>query len=328
MNENLSQEEVDALLNGVDSGAVKTDVDKQAFDGEVIPYDLGQELSIRGCMTTLNMVNERFTRHFKNSLLSMLRRVTEVTVKEITTIKFSEYISGIPSPSNINMITIKPLNGTALFVIDPKLIFTTVDIFFGGEGRFSSNDEERDFTPAENRIVQLMLNLSFTDLKKAWETVVDLDYKYVRSETNPQYINVISPTEVVVLSTFEITIEGCEAGEFQMVIPYNMLEPLEDLFDNGRQSSQTKVDQNWLRSLKDEIKQAVVEIDCSIAHTKLTLGEVLKLSPGDVIPIKFSDVVTVRAAKTPIFKATLGASNGKNAVRFIEAIKRPNYTRN
>ena len=325
MNEHLSQDEIDTLLNGVDSGDVETSSDIMDT-GDAESYDLGsQDRIIRGRMPTLDMINERFIRSVRISMFNMLRRTTEISTTGVKMVKFSEYVRSLFMPTSLNLIHINPLRGTGLCVIDPNLVFATVDNFFGGDGRYHTRIEGREFTPTENRVVQILLDLLFSDLKKAWQPVMDLNFEFQSTEINPQFANIVSPTEVVVVSTFKMELEG-GGGEFHIVMPYSMLEPIRELLDTGMQSDQVNVDHRWSNTLKEEMKLASVEIDCSMGHTKLSLGEVLNLNDGDVIPIDLPDVVTVRAAQVPIFRGTLGNSNGKNAIQFVEAIARPEYS--
>lgn len=325
MNDILSQDEIDALLNGVDSGDVDTEADDLVADGEAASYELGsQDRIIRGRMPTLDMINERFARHLRISMYNMLRRTIEVTVVGVSMVKFSEYVRGLFMPTSLNLVSINPLRGTGLFVIDPNLVFATVDNFFGGDGRYHTRIEGREFTPTENRVVQILLNLLFADLSKSWEPVLKLDYKFINSEINPQFANIVSPTEVVVVQKFKMELEG-GGGEFHVVMPYSMLEPIRESLDAGMQSDQAHTDSRWTGSLKEELKQAVVEIDSTLCQIKMTIAEVLNLSEGDVIPIDMPDLVTVRAQKIPIFKGTLGNSNGKNAVQYVTPITRPEY---
>jgi len=324
VNEHLSQDEIDTLLNGVDSGDVETESDIMDT-GDAESYDLGsQDRIIRGRMPTLDMINERFIRSVRISMFNMLRRTTEISTTGVKMVKFSEYVRGLFMPTSLNLIHINPLRGTGLCVIDPNLVFATVDNFFGGDGRYHTRIEGREFTPTENRVVQILLDILFKDLASAWDPVIKLDFQFQSSEINPQFANIVSPTEVVVISTFKMELEG-GGGEFHIVMPYSMLEPIRELLDNGMQSDQVTVDHRWINTLKEEMKQANVEVDSSMAHTKLTLGDVLNLKDGDVIPIEKPDLVTVRAANVPIFRGILGNSNGKNAIQFIEPIARPDY---
>ncbi len=325
MNEHLSQDEIDTLLSGVDSGDVDTSSD-DLDTGEAESYDLGsQDRIIRGRMPTLDMINERFIRSVRISMFNMLRRTTEISTTGVKMVKFSEYVRGLFMPTSLNLIHINPLRGTGLCVIDPNLVFATVDNFFGGDGRYHTRIEGREFTPTENRVVQILLDLLFEDLAKAWKPVLELEFQFQSSEINPQFANIVSPTEVVVVSTFKMELEG-GGGEFHIVMPYSMLEPIRELLDTGMQSDQVNVDHRWINTLKEEMKLAYVEIESSMGHTKLTLGEVLNLNDGDVIPIEVPDVVTVRANNVPIFRGVLGNSNGKNAIQYVEPISRPDYS--
>ena len=270
------------------------------------------------------MINERFTRYISTSMHNMLRRTVEINVIGVSMVKYSEYVRELFMPTSLNLVNIDPLHGTGLFVIDPNLVFATVDNFFGGDGRYNKRVEGQEFTPTENRVVQLLLERLFEDLAKSWEPVMKLGFKCLNSEINPQFANIVSPTEVVVVQKFKMDLEG-GGGEFHVVMPYSMLEPIRELLDTGMQNDQVNVDQRWTSSLTEELKQAVIEIDSSMCHSKMTIAEVLNLNEGDVIPIDMPDVVTVRAAKIPIFRGVLGNSNGKNAVQFVTPITRPDY---
>ncbi len=325
MNENLTQDEIDTLLHGVDSGAVDTTPDA-LMDAEVTPYDLlSRDMGVSGRMPALDMVNDRFIRNMHSSLFNMLRRTAEISLVGVSMQNFSEYVKTINKPANINKISVKPLRGTGLFVIDPQLVFTTVDNYFGGDGRYQGSSEGRDFTPTEMRIIQLLMKISFADLQKAWEPVAKLEYGYIGSETNPQFVNVINPTEVVIITSFKIELGG-GGGEFQLVIPLSMYDPIRELLETGAPATEEVVDPRWRRALTDEMKSATVKLDSFMGHTQLSLGEILNLNPGDVIPVKLPELVTVRAAKIPIFRGALGISNGKNAISYVESIPRPDYS--
>jgi len=324
VNENLSQDEIDTLLSGVDSGDIDTESSEPELEsGEVKLYDFaGNDRIIRGRMPTLDMINERLIRMLRISMFNMLRRTTEVTAIGVSMVKFSEYSRELIMPTSLNLIDINPLRGTGLCVIDPKLVYATVDNFFGGDGRYDSRTDSTEFTPTEDRVVQLLLNLIFDDLKKSWEPVMALDFKFQSSETNPQYANIVSPSEVVVVSKFQIDLEG-GGGEFHIVMPYSMIEPIRELLDVGVKKDQDENNARWASSLKEEMKQAMIELDSSMPLTKLTLAEVLNLNNGDVIPFEMPDLVTVRVGDVPVFRGMLGRSNGKNSVQFVASIPRP-----
>lgn len=326
----LSQEEIDALLTGVSSGDVDTGgpseeiaIEGQGLDVRIYDFT-AQERIVRGRMPTLEMINERLARHLRVSLFNLLRRSSDITVGAIQMTKFSEYVHSLFVPTSLNLIHIKPLRGIALILFDPKLVFILVDNFFGGEGRFHTKIEGRDFTPTETRVVRLVLDLIFKDLKDAWDPVLKINFAYLGSEVNPQFANIVSPSEVVVISTFHVDLEG-GGGDFHITIPYSMLEPIRELLDVGTQPDREERDERWMQALRDEIKNAKIEISSTLTEVTLTVSELLELRVGDVIPIDLPKTVNLQAEGIPICKAVLGASNGSRALKITEFIKRPSH---
>ena len=177
-------------------------------------------------MPTLEMINERFARQFRVSLFNLLRRSPEISPASIQMTKYSEYIATLFMPANMNMVRMRPLRGTALFTLDPKLVFSVVDNFFGGGGRFPPKVEGRDFTATEMRVITLVLDLAFRDLREAWAPVLKVDYERIGSEINPHFANIVSPSEVVVVSVFQIELEGGGAS-FTLPCPTPWWNPFE-----------------------------------------------------------------------------------------------------
>lgn len=198
-NDLLSQDEIDALLHGVDNGDVNTEDDIAAHDGVAREFDFtSHDRIVRGRMPTLEMVNERFARRMRVSLFNMLRRSAEISVGGVQMLKFSEYVHSMFVPTSLNIVRVKPLRGTALCVFDPKLVFIIVDNFYGGVGRHAKI-EGREFSLTEQRVIHMVLNDAFTDLVEAWKPVLPVDFQFVSMEVNPQFANIVSPTEVVVV---------------------------------------------------------------------------------------------------------------------------------
>ena len=327
VNDLLSQDEIDALLHGVDGGDVDTESDEHPLDGSIRDYDFASEDRIvRGRMPTLEMVNERFSRHFRISLFNMLRRSAEISVGGVEMMKFSEYVHSLFVPTSLNMIRVKPLRGTGLLVLDPKLVFIIVDNFFGGDGRYHAKIEGREFTPTEQRVIQMLLELAFKDLHAAWAPVMQLDFEFLNSEVNPQFANIVSPTEVVVCSKFHVELEG-GGGDFHVTLPYSMLEPMREILDAGVQSDRSDVDERWMVALREEIKGAEVELSSTLAEAQMTLRDILKMKPGDVIPIEMPELVTIRAEDVPVFRGTLGAAHENLAIKIKGQVPRLNLSR-
>ncbi|MEL0068246.1 MAG: flagellar motor switch protein FliM, partial [Gammaproteobacteria bacterium] len=262
MSDLLSQDEIDALLHGVDDGDIDLEDDNSA-SGDARSYDFSaQDRIVRGRMPTLEMVNERFARHMRISLFNMMRKSAEISVNGVQMIKFSEYVHSLFVPTSLNMVRIKPLRGTSLFTFEAKLVFTLVDNFFGGDGRYHAKIEGREFTPTERRIVHLLLNQIFLDLAEAWAPVYKVNFEYLDSEVNPAMATIVSPSEVVVISSFTIELEG-GGGNFHVCMPYSMLEPIREKLDAGVQTDRDDVDFRWLQSLRDEIMAVDVDLDAT-----------------------------------------------------------------
>ena len=317
----LSQDEIDALLNGVDSGAVNTTAEEQVSPDGTRKYDFtSQDRIVRGRMPTLDMINERFARNFRISLFNLLRRSPLITVEAVRMSKFNEYVHSLFMPSNLNMTKLRPLRGTALIVMNPKLVFTLVDNFFGGDGRWHAKIEGREFTTTEMRVVRKVLDLVFKDLEEAWTPVFKVQFEYVGSEMNPQFANVVTPSEVVVVSSFQIELEG-GSGELHVMLPYAMVEPIREILDSGMKSDVSDRDERWINSLREEMKSASVVIESTLAQTELTVRELLALQPGDVIPMEIPSVVAAKVEGVPVFRGRFGMSRGMRALQVLEPIR-------
>ncbi|MBV0934021.1 flagellar motor switch protein FliM [Marinobacterium weihaiense] len=319
----LSQDEIDALLHGVDDGDVDTDEEPSGGSEDGIePYDLAShDRIVRGRMPTLEMINERFARHTRISLFNLLRRTADVTVGGIQVMKYGDYIHTLYVPTSMSLVKAHPLRGTALFIMDARLVFRLVDQFFGGDGRHAKI-EGREFTPTETRIVHKTLQQLFHDLQEAWRPVYPLQFEHVGHEVNPAMANAVNPTEVVVVSTFQIDLEG-GTGELHITMPYAMLEPVRDQLLSGVQTTEEQKDERWLTALRRDIMMATLELDLKVAERELTLRDIMELEAGDIIPVEMADSLSLNANGIPLFNCQLGTSRGNLAVKIKDTIKRP-----
>ncbi|MCP4994531.1 MAG: flagellar motor switch protein FliM [Gammaproteobacteria bacterium] len=310
----LSQDEIDALLHGVDGGDVDTETSDE-FDGETRSYDFAsQDRIVRGRLPTLEMINERFARYFRTSLFNMLRRTADISVSGVQMLKFSEFVHSLFVPTSLNMVRVAPLRGKGLCVIDPKMVFSVVDSYFGGSGRFHTKIEGRDFTPTENRVIRMLLDLLFVDFKEAWKPVLPVTFEYLSSEVNPQFANIVSPSEVVVVTSFHIDLDG-GGGDMHMCLPYSMVEPIRDLLDAGVQSDRGDKDDRWEQSMREEILAAQVEIHSTLAQTEVLMSDIKDLKVGDIIPLDIADTVDVCIDEIPVFSGHVGVSQGNYAIK-------------
>ena len=316
----LNQDEIDALLKGVDDGAVPTTPPPEE-PGKVRDYDFATPIRIvRGRMPTLEMINDRFARLFRIGLFNMLRRTPEIAVAPVKVQKFTEYTQNLPVPSSLNLIKINPLRGTGLLTLDATLVFAIVDNFFGGNGRYAKI-EGREFTLTEGRIVQMVLRQAFADLTEAWSICSAINIEYINSEINPHFANIVSPSEIVVVTSFKIELDG-GGGELHVTMPYAMIEPIRDLLDSGMQSDRMEHDENWNRTLREEIEEAEVELVPVLGHSTLSLGRLVDLKPGDVIPCDFDGEVTLFAEGVPVLRGGYGLSRGQQAVKVSQRVMR------
>ncbi|MDZ7804169.1 flagellar motor switch protein FliM [Thiohalophilus sp.] len=321
VNDLLSQDEIDALLHGVDSGDVDTEDDFSAHDGVPRGFDFAShDRIVRGRMPTLEMINERFARKFRISLFNMLRRTAEISVGGVEMMKFSEYVHSMFVPTSLNLTRVRPLRGTALVVFDPKLVFIIVDNYYGGVGRHTKV-EGRDFSATEQRVISTVLEDAFNDLVEAWKPVLPINFEFMNMEVNPQFANIVSPSEVVVVSRFHIELDG-GGGDFQITMPYSMLEPIRELLDAGVQSDVSERDERWAHALREDIKSAEVNLSATLTEARMSLAEVVKLKAGDVIPIEMPELVTVRAEDIPVFRGKYGVHDNNMAIKIVEQVER------
>jgi flagellar motor switch protein FliM len=315
----LSQDEIDALLHGVDDGDIEPEDDIDATG--VKSYDLtSNDRIVRGRMPTLEMINERFARYMRISMFNFLRRSADVASGGVQIMKFGEYVHTLYVPTSLNLVKMRPLRGTALFIMDAKLVFKLVDNFFGGDGRHAKI-EGREFTPTEVRVVQIVLSQIFNDMIEAWAPVTKLEFEYVGSEVNPAMANIVSPSEVVVVNTFHVELDG-GGGDFHLTIPYSMIEPMREVLDAGVQSDIDDVDERWMQSLREDILEARVPMHGTLVERDITLREVAELKAGDVIPIDMPEYFTLQANGIPLFLGKLGISNDNLAVKVIDQVHR------
>ena len=309
----LSQDEVDALLKGV-TGEVEEEGPEESESG-VRTYDIGkQERIVRGRMPTLEIINERFARLLRIGLFNFIRRSAEISVSPVKVQKYSEFIRNLVVPTNLNLVRIKPLRGTSLFIFDPNLVFLTVDNLFGGDGRFHMRVEGRDFTPTEQRIIQRLLELVMEEYQKCWEAIYPVEFEYIRSEMNPQFANIATPSEVVVVTTFKIEL-GEGGGDFHICMPYAMIEPIRDTLSSSMQGERLEVDDRWLKLLAQQVQMAEVNLVANLGSTNITLRQILDMKAGDVISLDIPEAIVAEVDGVPILECKYGVLNGQYAIK-------------
>ncbi len=315
----LSQEEVDALLRGVTGDQ---DEDKVVEDSSGIrPYNLAtQERIVRGRMPTLEIINERFARLYRIGLFNFIRRTAEISVGSVRVSKYSEFIRNLVVPTNLNLVHMKPLRGTALIVMDPNLVFLIIDNLFGGDGRFHTRVEGRDFTQTEQRIILRTLEIVFENYAKSWEPIFPIEFEYVRSEMNTQFANIATPNEVVVTTSFTIEL-GEVSGDMHICTPYAMIEPVRDILTSSVQGETLEIDKRWIRLMTQQLQTAEVEIVANLGTANSTVGGILNMKEGDILPLNIPEFIEARVDGVPIMECSYGKFNGQYALKVEKMVQ-------
>jgi flagellar motor switch protein FliM len=315
MNEETTQNEETTPVEEKTTGKASSSV--QAYDFE------SQERTVRGRIPTLELINERFARNMRVTLFNFFRHTVNFTVKKNQVLKFNEYTKTLKIPTSINIIKMYPIAATMLFIFDSELVFSIVESFFGGDGRFDKKTDARDFTPTETRIVQRIIELAFVDLKEAWKGLMEVEFEYQATEVNPSMATMVSPTDVVIVSEFGIEVEA-GGGSFYLAIPYSMLEPLKEVLDSKIHSEHGKsTDERWEKALQAEILDVKVDVSSKLTEVNMSMKDLIDLQAGNIIPFEMPSILTVCVQGIPTFHATYGNFNDHAALRIVETIQRP-----
>ncbi len=319
-NDLLLQDEIDALLSSV-SGEADDTASKSRSEQRIRPYDPStQHRIIRERLHGLDLINERFARQFRISLFNLIRRNADITVESMRYQSYSNFSRNLPVPTNINLVNMQPLRGTALVVFPPNLVFMVVDNLFGGDGRFLTRSEGREFTSTEQRIIRRLLTLATDAYQDAWKSIYPLQISYLRSEMQAKFANITSsPNEIIVNTSFHLEV-GSMASDFQICFPYSMIEPLRDMLTNPSSDSQNQRDGSWNRRMAGEIRHTEVQLVADFVAVPSRIGEVLSLKIGDVLPIELPETVTAKVDGVPVMECAYGSLDEHRALRILRII--------
>ena len=318
----LSQDEVDALLEGITGESQKPDVAEEPADG-VRNYNLAsQERIVRGRMPTMEIVNERFARNARIGLFNLIRKSPEVSIGGIKMHKYSAFLREIVVPTNFNIMTVRPLRGAGLIVLEPNLVFAVIDAMFGGAGKFHTRIEGREFSPTEQRVIQRMLECICAEYKKAWIGIYPLELEHQRSEMQPQFANIATPSEVVVSSSFTFEF-GDSSGSMHLCIPYATLEPIRDVLYTTVQGDASEPDRRWVSLLKTEIQSAEVTLVAELAKAEATVEQLLALKAGDFVELDIEQLIQAKVDGVPVFDCHYGTSSGHYSIKIDQLLTNP-----
>ncbi|KPJ62097.1 MAG: flagellar motor switch protein FliM [Deltaproteobacteria bacterium DG_8] len=324
MSKVLSQDEVDALLKGISGGEIETEGDKSADTSGLKVYDLtSQEKIVRGRMPILELINDRFTRLIRSSLSSSLRKPVGATVISNEMMKYGDFLKALPVPTSLHIFRMEPLRGNIILVLESKLVFCLVDIFFGGSGAETFKVEGREFTSIENRLVNKIVKLMIDDLKEAWKNIQPISLHFVRSEVNPQFATIVSSDEIVIIISFELEMEST-TGKVTLCIPYATLEPIKDKLQGGVKSEQLEADTIWAESFRMQLRDVPVEVVVELGKAVVRGKEMLNLNVGDVIQLDTysNDKLKVRVGGIVKFMGYPGSYKGSQALQISTIFER------
>ncbi len=311
----LSQDEVDALLKGITGESQKPESAEEVNKTEGIrDYKIAsQERIVRGRMPTMEVVGERFARNIRLGMFNFIRKSPEVSIGGTKVIKYSAFLREIAVPTNFNIVSVKPLRGSGLIVCDPSLVFAVIDALYGGNGKYHTRIEGRDFSPTELRVIQRLVECIIAEYRKAWAGIYPVELEYQRSEMQPQFCNVASPSEVVVTTSYMLEI-GETSGAVHICIPYSTLEPIRDVLYSSIQGD-AEPDQRWVKLLRSQLQSADLPLVAELATARATVEQLLSFKPGDFIELDLLPMIQAKVDGVPVFDCSYGTSNGRNAIK-------------
>ena len=283
-----------------------------------LPYvfDKMQHVSRRR-MPTLELIHERFARTARLTLFNMVRRSVEVDVKLPELKPYSAFVAGFPERTNINLVNIRPLRGVGCWIIDPQVVYITIDNMFGGEGKLPPKITTKEYTAIELRIIRRLVDSLLAEYEKAWKPVHEIKFDFLRQETSFQFARITDNEEMVLHCGFTVDING-RKGSVDLCIPFWVLEPIKTLLFSQMQAFQADEDSTWTDNLRTEVQVANVQLVAVLARKEGTLGEVLSFNVGDLLPIELQDPLTVLVDGLPMIKGAYGVRNGRYAVKVGE----------
>ncbi len=319
----LSQVEVDALLKGLSNGDIQTEVETdEEFTGEVRSYDFSdQEKTYRATLPTLEMINEKFSRAAGGPIFNLLRKSVDVNPGGVKTMRYEEFIKNLQMPSSLNIFSLSPLRGHGLLVLDPNLVFHVVDSYFGGDGRFHTRIEGRDFTNVEQGVIRKLVELFTHELAEIWKAVQPIEFKLTRTEMNPQFVNITGHIEPVVVSTFSLDIESI-SDKFYYCIPYASLAPIRDKLSGTQKADFSDSDNKWSENLNEQFMNIQLEVAAEMGRADIMVSDILNLKPGDVIQLdrKVKEPIPVSIEGMPKLYASTGEKDTNYALKIISTI--------
>ena len=324
MSEILSQDEVDSLLDGLDSGEIESRADAEAstpVEG-ISAYDFtSQDKVVRARMPTFDVINERLSREVRATLSSLLQTTVDVSANPFDSLKFSEFIRSLPVPTSLHVFKMEPLRGHGLVVFESQLVYNLIDTFFGGEALGKARVEGREFTAIEEVMIQKAVVAVLKNIETSWVPIEPVKTTLIRSEMNPQFTAIVLPTDLVIVTRFEIELEQV-AGNLVVCYPYSMIEPMRHKLSSGVQAELEEIDTNWRRMITEVILNSEIFLRIQLGKTEITGEKLLYMQEGDVIQLDndASDPLSCYVDGLEKLKGFIGVQRGFQAFKITQKI--------
>jgi flagellar motor switch protein FliM len=318
----LSQEEIDALLSAMDSGEVEIDEEpEQESKAEAKPYDLtSQSLMLRDQFDALDEVYDKFVNLLNVRLAGTLQHPIEVKMMSKEIVKFGEFMQAFSNPTGFCIYSMEPLIGNAMLAVEPSLGFALIDCMFGGPGKPLA--KIREFTQIEQRMLQRLYQDVLLELEQAWKVAYNIRFSRKKTETKPEFVNLVSPGDSVLVFVFSVNGEEF-SGNIHICTPFLMLEPIKDKLSSRylREKDRAHVFRSQLTVL---LKDTKVRIVAQLGKTTRTIGQILNMEADDVVKLKTGpqDPVTLNVEGVPKFLGMPGVVKGNRAVQITHLIEK------
>ncbi len=322
----LSPEELEALSEGVKDGSVPVDTGYNT-EARVTRHDLANEDSTLGVnVSSLDMINERFIRLFRLGLVEVLRTSLKMNATRAEIIQFGTYLQGLKPPLSVNVLRMHPLRGFSMIIIEPTVIFSALDNFFGGFGKGVGDlPSGRLFTPTENRIINMILDLAFKSLREAWSPLMELDFEHSSSEINPQFAQIAAESDLVIHTRFESDSPGQDSsgGYIDLVYPYASLKPIRDLLRSRMTGGDgdEESDKQWRDQLASAVGDSQLDLDVTLGELETTYQQFSEIQEGDLLYFKKPDFARVSINDVPVYDAEVGNRGPQTAMRIHEILR-------
>lgn len=319
MNKLLSQDEVDSLLKGLDTGDISTLGDLEESSADLPLYDWATAgLNIRGNMPLLEVVNSRFSQKFRGTLSNALRKMVDVTPDPLATVKYRDFQKSLPVPTSMHLFKMEPLRGLGILVVESRLVFSLVEAFFGGSGGGSTKIEGREFTSIEKKIIEKVVQMALFNLVEAWEEINPIKTEFVRSESNPLIVNVVPGEELLISSKFELEMNKI-LGNIVICVPYTAYQPIRNkLAGSYRDEVQvTHLDRPWIEGLQNKLTNTQVEMIVNLGRTSLSIKDFMNLKDGDIIVLdnESRKPILAKVEGIPLYEGFAGRYRNKKVFK-------------